>query len=72
MIFGLVMSEYVSARTPNNICSDTDSGIVPETKGNVFGYSMRIPFNISDYCVNSGSLREYYCNSNRYNYRNID
>ena len=41
-------------------CTDTDGGRVYTIKGTVSGQTTQ-PFNFTDYCESSGSLREYYC-----------
>ncbi len=43
-------------------CSDTDGGINYTTQGTVSGYNGTIAYSYTDYCVNSSTLSEYYCN----------
>lgn len=50
-----------SDESPRDFCSDTDGGIVSGTQGNVSGDDESVPFNLTDTCVDSVTLREYYC-----------
>jgi hypothetical protein len=44
-----------------NSCSDTDGGIVVTVFGTVSGYFNKKPYSYSDTCVDSGTIKEYYC-----------
>jgi len=45
----------------NNTCSDTDGGNLTAVFGATYGYFNNTFYNSSDYCVDSGNIREYYC-----------
>ncbi|MBN2203105.1 MAG: hypothetical protein JW700_02895 [Candidatus Aenigmarchaeota archaeon] len=45
-------------------CSDTDGGNVIATFGTTSGYLDSTPFSSDDYCVDSGTIMEYYCSGN--------
>ncbi len=45
-------------------CSDTDGGNVPTVFGVTSGYLNQSYYNSSDYCVDSGTVKEYYCSGN--------
>lgn len=46
---------------PADSCSDTDGGNIPTVFGTVSGYFGGAAYTNSDYCVDSGSVFEYYC-----------
>lgn len=43
-------------------CSDTDGGWYTETFGTVSGYLNEQQYSIDEYCVDSTTVQEYYCN----------
>ena len=45
-------------------CSDTDGGFTPLVQGTVSGSFGGTPFSQTDFCVDSTTLTEYYCNYN--------
>jgi len=42
-------------------CEDSDGGIVLNVTGTVSGYDNGVPYNYTDYCVNSTTVMEYLC-----------
>ena len=54
--------------SPRDFCSDTDGGIVSGTQGTVSGDDESVPFNLTDVCIDSVTLREYYCGNKAQDY----
>jgi hypothetical protein len=48
----------------NDSCSDTDGGNIITVFGTTFGYYNDELYSNSDYCVDSGTIMEYYCSGN--------
>jgi hypothetical protein len=42
-------------------CSDSDGGNSPFVQGVTYGYLNQSYYNSTDYCVDSGTVKEYYC-----------
>jgi len=49
-----------------NSCSDSDGGIIPETFGNVTGYSNQSYYNYNDYCLSNTTILEFSCVGNNF------
>jgi hypothetical protein len=49
---------------PADSCSDSDNGLVYETKGTVSGYFSGQAYNNADYCTGNKTLTEFYCSGN--------
>ncbi len=45
-------------------CSDTDGGNIITVFGTTSGYYNNTPYSNDDYCVDSGTIMEYYCSGN--------
>jgi hypothetical protein len=54
-----------------NSCSDTDGGQIDYVQGTISGVAFGSPFNMTDYCLSSTLLREYYCAYNSYAWTNM-
>lgn len=50
------------ARAVKNSCSDSDGGNVIAVFGTTSGYYKNKLYTYNDYCINSGTIMEYYCN----------
>lgn len=61
MTMTLPISLGASRSGKQDSCSDTDEGNVITVFGTVSGYYNKLPYSYSDYCVDSGSINEYYC-----------
>ncbi|MFH0977908.1 MAG: hypothetical protein V1837_01265 [Candidatus Woesearchaeota archaeon] len=46
-----------------NSCSDTDGGNIIEVLGTVSGYLSNSWYSNADYCIDSGTIAEYYCSA---------
>ena len=57
---GIVFAKPQGKPQPNR-CSDTDGGIALSVQGTTSGYYNRLPYSHTDYCVDAGNVREYYC-----------
>lgn len=47
--------------SPRDFCSDTDGGQVFGTQGTVSGDDESVSFSNTDFCIDSTTLKEYYC-----------
>jgi hypothetical protein len=59
--FALSFVPASAAPKVKNSCSDTDGGIVITVFGTTSGYYKNNYYSHSDYCVDSGTIKEYYC-----------
>ncbi|MEM7819334.1 MAG: hypothetical protein QXD48_00715 [Candidatus Aenigmatarchaeota archaeon] len=60
----LITTTIFAEPKPKYSCSDTDGGNVINVFGTVSGYYNRIRYSYSDYCVDLGTIMEYYCVDN--------
>jgi len=60
-IFIIGMTVVVAAAKAGNSCSDSDGGNAITVFGTVSGYYKGQPYSYSDSCVNSQTIKEYYC-----------
>jgi len=68
LMIGTYISQFgfpqiLAAKIKTNSCSDTDSGINLLTRGTVSGIYNGASYLKTDYCIDSTTLKEYYCNS---------
>ncbi|MFH1916802.1 MAG: hypothetical protein ABIJ21_06070 [Nanoarchaeota archaeon] len=71
LLLYVVMATMVSTvvlAAPKYSCSDTDGGNLPFTFGTVSGNYNKVPYSYGDYCIDSGNLREYWCNTKYWAY----
>ena len=47
--------------SPKDSCTDTDGGQVSGTQGTVSGDDESVPYSLTDFCVDTTTLTEYYC-----------
>lgn len=53
-------------------CNDTDGGFFVEIQGTVSGYNNNQPYEYTDYCIESATLKEYYCVGSQSYFYNYD
>ncbi len=54
----------VQSLPPANSCSDSDGGNVIGVFGTASGYYNGLQYSSNDYCISSGTIKEYYCSGN--------
>ena len=47
--------------SPRDFCTDTDRGFVMSVAGVASGEDNSVQFTLTDFCVDSATLTEYYC-----------
>jgi len=54
--------------SPKDSCSDTDGGQISGTQGTVSGDDESVPYSLTDFCVDTVTLTEYYCGTKAQDY----
>ena len=62
LALALVAFAVNAAPIPKYSCADTDGGNRPLIHGTASGYYNRVWYSYNDFCIDTGNIREYWCN----------